>query len=146
MRDKIVTAFSSTWLVAACCSVQAQGIIMAQNDKGQPIINQNVTSHNQSGGITAHTVNIGPQRLKFDPTIAEELAQKLPKDKPIRLRSVGGNSDHAVANEYQLFLQNRGFNIANRDVIGMMSPPPEHKISIMDAGAQVIIVIAPNAN
>src|SRR6266852_5953096 len=29
-------------------------------DRG-PIINQNVTSHGQQGGITAHTVNVGPQ-------------------------------------------------------------------------------------
>jgi hypothetical protein len=118
---------------------------MSQEKPPQTIIDQSVTSHNQSGGITAHTVNVGPQRLKFETAIAEELVRKLPQGKPVRLRSVGSNTDHAIASEYQEFLTRRGFDVT-RDVIGMLMPPPENKITIDDRGPQIVVIIAPSAN
>jgi len=112
-------------------------IIVAQ---GGPTIN----TWNQSGGN--NTINVGPIRLAFDPAIGEELASKIPTGKPITLQSIGSQSDQTVADQYQKFLQSRGFNIARRNTIGMMAPPPDHKISILDTGPTVVITIAPSAN
>jgi hypothetical protein len=102
-----------------------------------------INTWNQSGGT--NTINIGPQRLAFDQTIGEELIRRLPAGKPVHIRSVGSNNDQQVANQYQAFLQERGFNV-NRSIIGMMAPPPDHKISITDTLPEVIILIAPSAN
>jgi hypothetical protein len=115
----------------------AGGTIVVQ---GGPTIN----TWNQSGG--SNTINIGPTRLTFDPAIGEELARKIPAGKPITLQSIGSQSDQAVADQYQQFLQSRGFNIAQRNMIGMMAPPPDHKISIRDTGPTVVVTIAPSAN
>jgi hypothetical protein len=41
-------------------TTQAEEAAVADSDKGKTVINQNVTSTNQSGGITAHTVNQAP--------------------------------------------------------------------------------------
>ncbi len=109
-------------------------------------IDQSVTSHNQSGGITAHTVVVGPQRLAFDVAIATDLAQKIPKNVPIDLWSVGSQTDHAIADRYGTYLLSQGFQIANRNLAGMVSPPPENKISIAVGGPRTTITIAPNAN
>ena len=118
----------------------------AQTGSG-PIIAQNgpsINTWNQSGGN--NTIVVGPTRLTFDFAIGEELISKVPAGKPITLQSVGSQSDQAVADQYQHFLQSRGFNIAQRNIIGMLVPPPDHKISIRDTGPAVVITIAPSAN
>jgi hypothetical protein len=93
---------------------------------GAPIVNQNVASHNQSGGITAHTVYVGAAKLRFDPAVAEELLRKIPSGKPVLLRGIGSTSDQAVVTEYQSFLESRGVKI-DRAMIGTLSPPPDQK-------------------
>lgn len=89
---------------------------------------------------------VGPAHanLTFDPAIAEELASKLPPSKPIQSLSVGHERDHNIADQYLLFLQNRGFQIARHDRTGTMIPEPEHPITIYDVGDHVNIVIAPS--
>jgi len=120
---------------------------MAQNDKGQTIINQNVTSTNQSGGITAHTVTVfvGAARLTFEQSIADDLLQKMPSGKQVHIVGIGGQKDQAVVNEYQSFLQSKGFQVV-RSIKGMVSPPPDEKILITDTPNQVIVTIAPSAS
>jgi hypothetical protein len=55
---------------------------------------QSVTSYNQSGGITAGTVNIAPGRLVFSDALGAELLAKMPNKKTmIIMQSVGGNAD-----------------------------------------------------
>jgi hypothetical protein len=129
-------------VTSIAASMLVQGSAMSQD---KPVINQNVTSYNQSGGITAHTVVVGTPKLAFDQKIAEELLSKIPAGKPIMLQSIGSRNDQAVADQYQNFLQSRGLTIA-RATIGTMSPPPDDKLSIADTGAQVVITIAPSAN
>jgi hypothetical protein len=110
-----------------------------------PIVNNapSINTFNQTGGT--NTVVVGPGRLMFDPAIGEALVSKLPSGKPIELRSVGSATDQAVADQYQQFLQKRGFQTA-RASVGMMVPPPDHPISIFDAGTAVIVTIAPSAH
>jgi hypothetical protein len=129
-------------VTSIAASMLVQGSAMSQD---KPVINQNVTSYNQSGGITAHTVVVGTPKLTFDQKIAEELLSKIPAGKPILLQSVGSPRDQAVADQYQNFLQGRGLNLS-RAVIGMMSPPPDDKLSVADNGARVVVTIAPSAN
>jgi hypothetical protein len=103
-----------------------------------------INTWNQSGGT--NTINIGPTKLTFDKPIAEELVSKIPAGKPILLRGIGSDRDQAVVNQYQQFLEEHGFQIT-RHLIGMVAPPPDHKITLGDPNAaQMVIVIAPSAN
>jgi hypothetical protein len=103
-----------------------------------------INTINQSGGT--NTINVGPVRLVFDLAIAEELVAKLPAGKPISLQSVGSSADQAVADQYEQFLQSRGFQ-TQRVRIGVMGPPPDHKITLGDPNApQMVVLIAPSAN
>jgi hypothetical protein len=113
---------------------------------GPPVTNYgpSINTWNQSGGN--NTINLGPVRLAFDQAIAEELVSKLPPGKPVRLRGVGSQNDQAVVSQYQQFLQDRGFQVV-RDIIGMIAPPPDHKIMLGDPNAaQMVVIIAPSAN
>lgn len=122
------------------------GAPVTKKDDGKTVINQNVTSHNQSGGITAHTVNVGPQRLTFDSAIAAELLRHMPKGKPVLAESAGSSADHAVAAQYLKFLEANGFTIKNWNRSGMILPPPAKKIVIQVLPDQTVLIIAPSAN
>ena len=118
----------------------------AQTPGGPPVTNNgpSINTWNQSGG--QNTINIGPQKLTFNQGIADEVLSRIPPGKPIMMQSVGSNADQAVADEYQRFLQGKGF-VVQRARIGMMAPPPDHKITLGDPSqAQMIIIIAPSAN
>jgi hypothetical protein len=116
---------------------------MAQNTMGPIFGNQGIITQGQTGN---NTINVAPQRLPFDPGIGDQLVSKLPPGKTILLQSVGSNADQAVATQYQQYLLSKGFQV-ERMSIGMMAPPPDHKITIGDTSAEkVVVIIAPSAN
>ncbi len=85
-------------------------------DNRRTIINQNVTSYNQSGGITAHTVNVD-RRIKRTMTddFRAGLLRGLPRDKPIQVMGMNGNTESmAFANEIHHFLQGQQFSDVER--------------------------------
>lgn len=106
---------------------------------------QNVTSYGQRGGITAGTVNFGPQRLVFSTELGNELLAKMPTKKKVFMKSVGGNADQEVAAQIQNFLQRNGYEISWTR-IGMLVPPPDHKISLNEDGDSYFLIVAPSAN
>jgi hypothetical protein len=116
------------------------GVSMAQD---KPSIS--ISSHNQSGGITAYQVNIGRVDLTFDAGVAAEIERKLPKDRPIRLTSVGSQRDQAVANEYANYLEQKGYMVSHRTEVGMMAPPPDSPISITVAPDHSALLISPRS-
>jgi hypothetical protein len=112
-----------------------------------PVVNQapgSAFSYGQQGGITAGTINVAPGRLAFSEQLGNELVTKMPQKKTVNIRSVGGNSDQSVANEIQTFLQQRGYTV-NRTVIGMLSPPPDRPITLMEGPDSYTLTIAPSA-
>jgi hypothetical protein len=116
------------------------GASMAQD---KPAIN--ITSHNQQGGITAYQVNIGRVDLTFDAGVAAEIERKLPRDRPIRLTSVGSQRDQAVAHEYASYLEQKGYTISQRNVVGVMGPPPDSPITITVAPDYSALLISPRS-
>jgi len=103
----------------------------------------NITSNNQSGGITAHTVNIGHMRLTYQDEIAASLAAALPKEKPVRLTSIGSQNDMAIAQQYLSSLQSNGFKVSHETHIGVMSPPPDGQIAFELHPSHTKLTIAP---
>ena len=97
------------------------------------------------GTITQNCIVLGPARLTFQTAIAEKLISKLSPGKPIRLRTVGRDSDQKVADEYGRYLQNRGFQIAEHHITTYaMAPEPKHPITIRDEGEMIDLTIAPS--
>ncbi len=113
------------------------------NDKPAQVA-QNVTSYNQSGGITAGTVNIGTGRAEFNDQIRSEILQKFPKGE-VLLQTVGGNADQEIGNEVERFLIKNGYAV-KRTMIGMMAPPPDRPFSANINGNQTVFIVAPSAH
>ena len=86
----------------------------------------------------------GMARAAFQPAIAEELISKLSPGKPIRLRTVGRDSDQKVADEYGRYLQSRGFQIAEHHITTYAIPEPKHPITIRDEGSMIDLTVAPS--
>lgn len=96
------------------------------------------------GKIEQHCI-IAPSRLAFDPAIAQELIGRLAPGKKVDLKTIGSASDQAVASQYQEAIQRAGFQL-ERTAIGMMAPPPDHPITVIDSPAVVTVLIAPSAH
>ena len=105
----------------------------------------NVTSHNQSGGITAYQVNIGHVYLTFNEQVAAGILQRAPKDRPIDAMAVGSPKDWQVAEQYLTYLQQAGFKIRQYTKTGMLAPPPDQPITITVAPDHTAIIISPRA-
>jgi hypothetical protein len=96
------------------------------------------------GNIEQHCI-ISPPRLAFDPAIARDLIGRLAPGKKVDLKTIGSASDQTVASQYQEAIQRAGFQI-DRTTIGMMAPPPDHPITVIDGSAVVTVLIAPSAH
>lgn len=86
------------------------------NDRNKPwdgFINNGVMSVNQSGGITAHTVNnYAPTDRHIDESLKTDLRQQVSKTTPIRVSVAMGDAEaHAFGLEIQAFLLADGFNV-----------------------------------
>ncbi len=119
-------------------SVPSQGPI---TNNARSISNTN----NQSGGTNILNI-VGPQRLLFDATIADQLARKLPTGKSIEIMAVGSRTDWNIADQYAQYLKTKGFEVSLSRSSETV-PPPDHKITIRDdpTTVPIIVIIAPSA-
>ncbi len=93
----------------------------------QQTIDQSVTSHNQSGGITAHTINFGPQQRRMDDKLKSEILSLIPKTTSISVIALMGDAEaYEFATEIYTFLKDNGFSLKEREVSqGMLSKVPK---------------------
>lgn len=76
------------------------------------IYNQNVSSTNQSGGITAHTVNVGKPHRVMSRILQQSILKDFPRDKPIVVWSISGDAEtHSLGQQIFGFLKQNGFNL-----------------------------------
>ena len=72
----------------------------------------NVTSYNQSGGITAGEIHVGEQARHITPEVASQLYQHLPKDKKVSITAVMGDQEaFRFANEVKDYLSSKGYTV-----------------------------------
>ena len=74
--------------------------------------NQNifVTSHNQSGGITANTVNFGPQARQMNDQLGQQLKQNVPIAAKVTVTAVLGDGEaFAFANQVLQWLRSNSY-------------------------------------
>lgn len=87
-------------------------------------IDQRVTSHNQTGGITAHTVNIAPQKRTLTPEMKAQLLSMLPKERTIEVESpIGDGEAIEFAQENWEFLKASGFKMSQDGLIQSIRTP-----------------------
>ena len=107
-----------------------------------------VTSHNQSGGVTAHTVNIDtktPRSLGAE--LKASLLRDLPNDRPVQVWGMNGNSESMnFATEIYDALKASGYTMVSDSVAWHMffNPPVFNiKISEGNGGTESWIVVGP---
>jgi hypothetical protein len=69
-----------------------------------------ITSHNQLGGITAHTVNFGPTARSMNEQLGTQLKANIPTTAKITVTSVMGDGEaFGFANQILTWLKGNGF-------------------------------------
>lgn len=73
-----------------------------------------ITSHNQSGGVTAHTVNFGPTARTMNAQMGEQLKQHIPTTAKVTITAVLGDGEaFGFANQVMTWLQGNGYANVN---------------------------------
>lgn len=74
-----------------------------------------ITSHNQSGGITAHTVNVGRPPREIDTTFIHEINKYIPEGSIVNVNAVAGDQEaFSFAENILTWLRSKGYrNTAN---------------------------------
>ena len=126
------------------------GLILSLSHHGsapgqRPINAPSINTNNQSGGTDILNI-IGPQRLLFDATIGDQLANKLPAGKSIEILAVGSRPDWKIADQYAQYLKAKGFDVSFTRSSETV-PPLDRKITIRDdpTTSSIILIIAPSA-
>ena len=113
------------------------------SEKDEPMIN--ITSHNQSGGITAHTVHIGkPQYELTDEDIAAVL-KATPRDRPVEVLSVGSNRAHEMGRRLVEALRGAGHGLGRIREFSHWSPVPDSPLSVDVRDEFTRVTVAPSA-
>lgn len=72
-----------------------------------------ITSHNQMGGVTAHTVNFVSQARQMNSQLGEQLKQHIPISAKLRVVTVFGDGEaFGFANQVLQWLKSNGYNKA----------------------------------
>lgn len=70
----------------------------------------NVTSYNQMGGITAHSVNFGPQARQMNNELGAQLKQHIPTTSKVTVTAVLGDGEaFGFANQILQWMKSNGY-------------------------------------
>ena len=102
--------------------------------------NINVTSFNQAGGITAHTVNVGPQSRGMTPQFEQELMRIAAGHKKITVTCVLGDGEaFQFASAITNYLKGKGFNVDGVNQAVYMQPVMGQQMSIKGDTLELVI-------
>jgi len=74
-------------------------------------VDQSVTSYNQSGGITAHTVNMAPPPRQLDEHGRAQLLQMIPRDRTVEVAAENHPEPVQLAQQVWQFMAASGFKM-----------------------------------
>ncbi len=101
----------------------------------------NITSINQMGGITAHTINLGPAARQMNDQLGQQLKQHIPVDKKITVVAVLGDGEaFGFANQILQWMKSNGYH----DVTGVTQavytqPVIGQNINAKHDGVEIIV-------
>jgi hypothetical protein len=92
----------------------------------------NITSHNQSGGITAHTVNVNPRfQHALGNAIREKLLHNVPSQKLAVVWATHGDEEsYRYAAEIFDFLKSKGFNLFGSAPVNNIFTSPLYGVTV----------------
>jgi len=98
----------------------------------KPAHSINVTSYHQSGGITAHTVNVNP---RFQRALGDEIRQKLLQNVSRQKLAVvwatnGDDESYRYAAEIFNFLKSNGFNLFGTAPVNNIFTSPLYGVTV----------------
>ena len=108
------------------------------------VYNQNVTSHNQTGGVTAHTIHIGKPVFELTQENIKEVVAACRPGIPVTVVAYGTQRAIPMQNAIASALTRAGFSV-DLDSVWMPIPPPEWPLSVVKLPSRTIVEIAPNA-
>jgi len=113
-----------------------QGDQIVSNDTEKPTGNVYVTSHNQSGGITAQSVHVNAQmQRKMGETLKKGLLANVPRNKRVVVwSSMGSQESHVFATEIFRFLRRNGFEVFGDSAHQQIFLTPLHGIELREDG------------
>jgi len=103
-------------------------------------VNTNISSFNQSGGITAHTVNVGPGKRALNQSVRQQLDAITAGKKKIVVACVMGDSEaFQFANEIADYLKTKGVPVSGVDQVAytkpvkgqLLNPLPDNELEIV---------------
>lgn len=109
---------------------------IVSDDSAKPTGNVYVTSHNQSGGITAQNVHVNArmQRVMSD-NLKSDLLNAVPRNKRVVVwSSMGSQEAHMLATEIFAFLRSGGFQVFGNSAHQQMFVTPLHGIRLREEG------------
>lgn len=109
-----------------------------------PNVSFNISSHNQSGGITAQTVNVGHRPRSIFHSAARDLRQYLltsiPKAGPWDIVALMGDAEaFGFASEIHQFMRDNGFIMKEQDAVQGVFQRPLRDVTIQHENKTVII-------
>jgi hypothetical protein len=102
----------------------------------------NVTSINQSGGITAHTVNVGSQPRQMTALLGAQLKQVIPQQAKVTVTAVMGDQEAFMfADQVKSWLQQNGYPSVGGVNLALYSQPVVGQgINRKDDGSYDIVI------
>lgn len=134
------------WGVVALLVAVGLYLLFWARDKAEASspVGDTYNNHGNNFGHIGPVNNFGNQRLVFSEELGRQLLAHLPERRPIELMSVGSQADQKIADQVQQFLTDNGYSVS-RMAIGVMAPPPDHKISVSPSGSTYVVTVAPSA-
>jgi hypothetical protein len=126
-------------LALALTGGNAQTVQMQPVQYAQTSINGNCNAVGNGNSVCN-----GPQKLQFSEEIGQALLQRMPEKKPVALTAVGSQTDIKIGMRFAQFLRQNGY-IVTVAIVGMMAPPPDHKIAVGVTPDHYNVLIAPDA-
>jgi hypothetical protein len=116
--------------------------------KSKPInytVDQTVTSYDQKGGITAHTVNIGKQEFDITEAHVQQILSTLKQGDSVDLTCIGNKpAQRQMFDTLCTYLRSKGIEV-HYSLIGMTTSMPGSPFGVSRHGTTVYVSVAPDA-
>jgi hypothetical protein len=102
----------------------------------------NVTSYNQSGGITAHTVNIEPRRRQMTERDGAQIKQHVPTNATVRVATMFADAEAmAFATQVREWMLRNGYGeVGGVDEYGLTQPIFGQRIEQKSDGSYLVFI------
>lgn len=104
-----------------------------------------VTSYNQMGGITAHTVNVGRASRTINDGLRNQILNELPRDKPITVLGLLGDPESCLlAEQIHSYLKDNDFPLTEDGISQSVFSPTPKGLVVVPRGDRLDFIVGAN--